>query len=577
MKFRCYIFLVILFSQSVFGMAQSEVDSLRSLLDQTTNESRIDVLNAIASRLLTIDVAEAQRRINESLTLSEEIGYLSGQAKAYMVKATLFSQKSRFEEAESLLQKAEALAEAALDPALLANTYLIRGTMSSRQNDIETSISNFLKGLSHSRSIPDPLLEGSFLLNIGRDYELIGKPDKALEYYEQALTIYKREQAQFRIGQVYINMGVIAYMKGNYGQSIEFNKEALIIFELLGDRAMTALSLQNIGYGHWLLGQNKKALDMYDRSMELRQTLNDQYGIGKLYLNRAKVFSTNGDIQATDLAAHKALEAAGLIDHKILKRDTYAFLYEFYRKRKEFESALVYHERLAEVKDSLARKAREEKVAALMAEYEFNQLLTKNNLQEQESLMKGLQIKQRNWTIVALVVLFLFVFILYHLQRKRMQAKLELAEKDRLLLEKEKQVFNTQLKSQKEHILLKDQVLEVTQTRLQELEVKEEASNHQEEFIDKLNDSLAHKDWGRFNLYFEQLYPGFLEKLSGTYTDITLNDQRLMAMIKINLTNKEVANTLNISPDSVIRAKHRLRNKMGFDTSRQMEDFIHHS
>lgn len=54
----------------------------------------------------------------------------------------------------------------------------------------------------------------------------------------------------------------------------------------------------------------------------------------------------------------------------------------------------------------------------------------------------------------------------------------------------------------------------------------------------------------------------FQEKLKKGYTDLTSYDLRLCTYLKGNLSTKEIAMLLNITPDSVKKAKHRLRKKI---------------
>lgn len=55
---------------------------------------------------------------------------------------------------------------------------------------------------------------------------------------------------------------------------------------------------------------------------------------------------------------------------------------------------------------------------------------------------------------------------------------------------------------------------------------------------------------------------GFQDKLKEQYPNLTAYDLRLCTYLKANLSTKEIATLLNITPDSVKKAKHRLRKKI---------------
>ncbi len=68
--------------------------------------------------------------------------------------------------------------------------------------------------------------------------------------------------------------------------------------------------------------------------------------------------------------------------------------------------------------------------------------------------------------------------------------------------------------------------------------------------IDKILQSniLTDEDWENFKQAFEDIYPTFFSKLRFKYPTITVSELRLSALIKLNLSIKEIASILGISP-----------------------------
>ena len=54
----------------------------------------------------------------------------------------------------------------------------------------------------------------------------------------------------------------------------------------------------------------------------------------------------------------------------------------------------------------------------------------------------------------------------------------------------------------------------------------------------------------------------FQQKLKSKHPDLTRYNIRLCTYLKAGLSTKEIASLLNITPDSVKKAKHRLRKKL---------------
>jgi len=78
--------------------------------------------------------------------------------------------------------------------------------------------------------------------------------------------------------------------------------------------------------------------------------------------------------------------------------------------------------------------------------------------------------------------------------------------------------------------------------------------------IDKnLNDK---DDWEFFEEAFNNADKNFMKKVKKLHPNLTPNDLRLCAYLRLNLSSKEIANLLNISVRSVEIKRYRLRKKM---------------
>lgn len=91
----------------------------------------------------------------------------------------------------------------------------------------------------------------------------------------------------------------------------------------------------------------------------------------------------------------------------------------------------------------------------------------------------------------------------------------------------------------------------------------------------QINQSLrSHKDWDVFKLYFEDVNKNFYQKLNEINPELTTNDHRLCALIKLNMTSKEMASVLNVAPHSIKSLRYRLKKKLGLDVETDLEEFI---
>jgi len=73
---------------------------------------------------------------------------------------------------------------------------------------------------------------------------------------------------------------------------------------------------------------------------------------------------------------------------------------------------------------------------------------------------------------------------------------------------------------------------------------------------------------------FEKIYPDFSQSLKKTIPNITANELKLCAFLRLNLSSKEISQLLNITPESVNKARYRLRKKIGLSSGDELFSFI---
>lgn len=73
---------------------------------------------------------------------------------------------------------------------------------------------------------------------------------------------------------------------------------------------------------------------------------------------------------------------------------------------------------------------------------------------------------------------------------------------------------------------------------------------------------------------FEKLYPNFKSDILKLAPNLTAKEIKLAAFIKLNVNSKEIANLLHITPESVNKARYRLRKKLQLNTKEDLSNYI---
>ncbi len=106
-------------------------------------------------------------------------------------------------------------------------------------------------------------------------------------------------------------------------------------------------------------------------------------------------------------------------------------------------------------------------------------------------------------------------------------------------------------------------------------ELKKNRHSHNDTALELINSNLNDtKDWSFFEQAFNNADKDFLEKIKTSHPDLTPNDLRFCAYLRLNLSSKEMAPLLNISTKSVETKRYRLRKKLGLEHDSGLVNYI---
>ncbi|MCX6247084.1 MAG: response regulator [Bacteroidetes bacterium] len=81
-------------------------------------------------------------------------------------------------------------------------------------------------------------------------------------------------------------------------------------------------------------------------------------------------------------------------------------------------------------------------------------------------------------------------------------------------------------------------------------------------------------DWYRIKAHFEKIYPGYFERLREKFPNLTPNDHKLCALLRMNLATKEISQILKITAPSTEISRIRLRKKLSLPKGVNLIQFI---
>jgi len=86
-----------------------------------------------------------------------------------------------------------------------------------------------------------------------------------------------------------------------------------------------------------------------------------------------------------------------------------------------------------------------------------------------------------------------------------------------------------------------------------------------QDILREMQSNLDNTVWNEFEVRFQQVHKDFYRKLMQKYPDLTPNEIKICAFLKLNMSSKEISAITFQSVKSLEVARHRLRKKMGID------------
>jgi CHAT domain-containing protein/Tfp pilus assembly protein PilF len=178
-----------------------------------------------------------------------------------------------------------------------ARTLNAIGAIYSDFGEKQKALEYYNESLSLRRVLEDRRGEAQTLNNIGRVHEDLGEIEKAIEFLNLALSVYQEIGNQSGEATVLNNIGSIYDTLGDMQQALKYYNQALPIRRVVEDRAGEAATLNNIGHTYDALGEKQKALTYYQQALSLIQEIGDRSREAIVINNIAHVYDTWGEKQ----------------------------------------------------------------------------------------------------------------------------------------------------------------------------------------------------------------------------------------------------------------------------------------
>lgn len=266
-------------------------------------------------------------------------------------------------------------------------------------------------------------LELSVLLRKNNDLEL------SKIYLNDAIDLFNSNSDLGGVANAYNNMGIIYETLNNLDSALIWYTRSKELYEALPNSELgISYSLCNIGGIYSMQKEYDKALEVLNKSLEMRIKLDDKFTICQSYTSLGECYSLKGDYSKAITSFKQSIDIARQIHFQDILQYNYEQVANIYQQTGNYKDALEYYTFYQEIKDSLYNNERLSQMEELKAKFETDKKEQKLALANKENALKDLQLRRKNFYIILgfglVVVITLLGFLLYNRYKLKKEAEI---------------------------------------------------------------------------------------------------------------------------------------------------------
>ncbi len=371
-------------------------------------------------------------------------------------------------------------------------------------------------------------------------------------------------------------IGLIYRNSNQYQQALINFNSAFNIALLSRDTVWMGIVKGNIGSIYFMQGDYDRALPYiqadYTQSLKYGEKINAT--IALLRLAKISLVNNKIDIGLKQLAGAEALIHNSPVPVLYLRVNILDLKTQFYDKMGLAIKALDFKKKYQLANDSLADQNNIAAVEVVKMRYiigkqqaEERRLKTQANTKEEE----------RNTVFIVLFLIMVISILLYNRQVLKIKKDKQLLLSEKRRVDEELKFTEMKLNAYTENLRKNNALIGSFQQQIEQLKSKnadDGVVKHLEELMQA--HIMTDDSWAEFKKIFLKVYPNFLFEIKKTFLHLSETDIRLLTLIKLQCTNKEMANMLGITIEGIKKARQRLRKKMKLDEEVTIEEAISH-
>ncbi len=579
---------IISFFGPVNSFAGNKTDSLINILNtKDLSDSEQSILySKIAKSYLNTNLDSARYFAMKGLNLAKKSDNIDGALKNYLALGLIALKADSIIVARNYYLEAIKFTGKTNNNNSILTAYLNLGYSCDLLSDYGNSMEYYYKGLHIADSLNLKTIQSRFYNNIAIIYNKTGNDRKAINYYFRAAAIFKEIGKEDYYANILLNIGEIYSSLDSIDSALFYLNKSKEINERLNNHYGLLNYYANVGEIDFEAGEYEKALINFQLQIEEINKLDDSFFGSRSYLKTGvlihfgNTYSKLGEFEKAIKSYHEAMQLAKKSSFLKYISSIGEGLSEVFERTGNLDSAFVYYKLFQKYNDSLKKEETLKNIAKIEMDYKLQQerkmMEFDKERMESEQKAKGLIYL----SIIGASISGLLLFMLLYVRQKNIH-KQSLLKEQNLQLEKENlanelEYKNKELTTNVMYLLKKNEFISDISNKLKGVDCDSDQMEPKVivDIINELDKNTSKEVWTEFETRFQDIYGDFYKRLNEKFPDLTPNELKLSAFLKLNMSSKEISSITYQSGDTLRKARFRLRKKLGLNREDNLMAFL---
>lgn len=427
---------------------------------------------------------------------------------------------------------------------------------------------------------------------MGRVYSKLGDYNKAIELNDKATSAFKALGDSASVAGCYNERGVMHYLLNEFLVAEQFLQRALAINRAQRNLKEIATNLNNLCLYQ---GDTEKKLSFIQEAITINKNLDSQWSLGENYNNMGKQYFFGEQYPKALEALQKAYEYAHKIGARELICDNYEYSSWVYSATGNYTQAFTRLNQMYHLSRDLQSN---NKLRNIEQEISYKKYQDQKRTTEKQEQAYEIELLKRNLWLMGSILGLGAAFGIFIYKWYRRRKGLQLVEARYQLELSQREISELKLHQQELELQNVQSALDVSRQEATSFAVFLKSRN---ELLDKIREMIKEgyrmenqsliPHLKKVNAFISQYQSGdktnsvllmniedknneFLQRLITIHPKLTQGERYLAALLRVNLSTKEISMLTGTTPKTINMNRYRLRKALNLSSEEDLTDYL---